>query len=233
MTAPNDFELLELAAPYALHAVSDAERADIDRQVAAAPAPVAAAFADEVRAVRETMAVLSAATSVEPPARLRAAVLARAAATPAKREHSWRTTALVSVAAAIVAGLTALGVQAVLRPASPPSVAEQVIAAPDVQTVSRPLANGTATVVFSRDRNAGVLVLNNVAPPSPGSVYQLWLIDAKGPTSAGTMGNAAVSPSTTATLTNLGKSTTLAFTLEPGAGSPQPTTPILAALPLS
>ncbi len=78
MTSPNDFELLELAAPYALHAVSDAERADIERQVAAAPAPVAAAFTDEVRAVRETMAVVSAVTSVEPPAHLRAAVLASA-----------------------------------------------------------------------------------------------------------------------------------------------------------
>ena len=72
MTEPTDFELIELAAPYALHAVSDAERADIDRRVAAAPSAVAAAFADEVRAVRETMAALSAATTAEPPAHLRA-----------------------------------------------------------------------------------------------------------------------------------------------------------------
>ena len=32
MTEPTDFELLELATPYALHAVSDEERADIDRR---------------------------------------------------------------------------------------------------------------------------------------------------------------------------------------------------------
>ncbi|WP_025737004.1 anti-sigma factor [Mycobacterium genavense] len=233
MTAPNDFELLELATPYALHAVSDAERADIDRQVAAAPASVASAFADEVRAVRETMAVVSASTAAEPPSQLRAAVLVAAAFSPPKRQNLWRTTALISVAAAIVAGLTAFGVQTLMRPTPTQSVAEQVIAAPDVRTVSRPLANGTATVVFSRDRNAGVLVMNNVPPPSPGTVYQMWLIDAKGPTSAGTMSTAAVSPSTTATLTNLGKSTALAFTVEPGAGSPQPTSPILATLPLS
>ncbi len=61
MTEHTDFELLELATPYALNAVSDDERADIDRRVAAAPSPVAAAFNDEVRAVRETMAVVSAA----------------------------------------------------------------------------------------------------------------------------------------------------------------------------
>ncbi|WAJ45914.1 anti-sigma factor [Mycobacterium sp. Aquia_216] len=233
MTEPADFELLELATPYALHAVSDAERVDIDRQVAAAPASIASAFAEEVRAVRETMAVVSAATVAEPPPQLRAAVLAIAASSPLKRQRRWRTTALISVAAAIVAGLTAFGVQTLLRPTPSRSVAEQVMAAPDVRTVSRPLANGTATVVFSRDRGAGVLVMNNVPPPNPGTVYQMWLIGAQGPTSAGTMGTAAVSPSTTATLTNLGASTALAFTVEPGAGSPQPTSPILATLPLA
>ncbi|WP_096284406.1 anti-sigma factor [Mycobacterium ahvazicum] len=233
MTEPTDFELLELATPYALHAVSDAERADIDSRLAAAPAPVASAFAEEVRAVRETMAVVSASTVAEPPAHLRSAVLALATPSLAKRRNRWRTTALISVAAAIVAALTAFGLQTLLRPTPTQSVAEQVMAAPDVRTVSRPLANGTATVVFSRDRGAGVLVMNNVPPPSPGTVYQMWLIDSKGPTSAGTMGTAAVSPSTTATLTNLGKSTALAFTVEPGSGSPQPTSPILATLPLS
>ncbi|MGH9205782.1 MAG: RskA family anti-sigma factor, partial [Acidimicrobiales bacterium] len=75
MTEPTEFELVELATPYALHAVSDAERAAIDRRVEAAPAPVAAAFRDEVRAVRETMTAVSAATAAEPPTHLRAAVL--------------------------------------------------------------------------------------------------------------------------------------------------------------
>jgi anti-sigma-K factor RskA len=60
------------------------------------------------------------------------------------------------------------------------------------------------------------------------------LIGANGPTSAGTMNAAAVAPSMTETLTNLVPATTaLAFTVEPGTGSPQPTTPILAELPLS
>jgi anti-sigma-K factor RskA len=233
MTEPTDFELLELATPYALHAVSDIERVHIDRQLTASPASVATAFAEEVRKVRETMAVVSASTVAEPPAQLRAAVLALATPKPQKRQNRWRTTALISVAAAILAVFTAFGVQTLLRPTTTPSVAEQVMAAPDVRTVSRPLANGTATVVFSRDRGAGVLVMNNVPPPTPGTVYQMWLIDAKGPVSAGTMSTAAVAPSTTATLTNLGKSTALAFTVEPGAGSPQPTSPILATLPLS
>jgi anti-sigma-K factor RskA len=228
MTEPTEFELLELATPYALHAISDEERADIDRRIAAAPAPVVEAFRDEVRAVRETMAVASAATAVEPPAELRAAVLASVRA----RQLRWRTAALAA-AAAIVVGLSAFGVGIALRPPATPTLAEQIMAAPDVRTVSRPLATGTATVLFSRDRNAGVLVMNNVPPPSQGTVYQMWLIDAKGPKPAGTMDTKAVAPSTTAVLPNLGDSSALAFTVEPGTGSPQPTGTMLAKLPLS
>lgn len=231
MTEPTEFELLELAAPYALDAVSDAERVDIERRLAAAPRSLAAAFEAEVRAIRETLAVASAATAVEPPSRLRAATLA-AAESPGKRRSGWRIAAVASAAAAIVVGAVAFGVGVLVRPHPPATVAAQVLAAPDVRTVSRPLADGTATVVFSRDRNAGVLVMNNVPPPSPGTVYQMWLLGAKGATSAGTMGTAAVAPSTTATLSNLGASTALAFTVEPGPGSAQPTGAILAELPL-
>ena len=72
-------------------------------------------------------------------------------------------------------------------------------------------------MVFSREKNAGVLVMNNVAPPQPGTVYQMWLIDAKGPHSAGTMDAKNVAPSTTAVLPDLGDSQTLAFTVEPPA----------------
>jgi anti-sigma-K factor RskA len=234
MTEPTHFELLELATPYALHALSDAERAEIDREVATAPSPVAVAFADEVRAVREAMAIVSAATAAEPPAHLRAAILDLATVTkPDGSRSRWRTTILASVAAAIVAAAVAVGVETLTRPPATRSVAEQVMAAPDVRTVSGKLGDGTATVVFSRDRNAGVLVMNNVPPPKPGTVYQMWLIGANGPTSAGTMGTAAVAPSTTATLADLGGSTALAFTVEPGTGSTQPTSAILAELPLS
>jgi anti-sigma-K factor RskA len=61
----------------------------------------------------------------------------------------------------------------------------------------------------------------------------MWLLGDKGPASAGTLNTAAVAPSTTDMLTNLGNSSALAFTVEPGTGSPQPTGQILAKLPLS
>jgi len=230
MTEPTDFELLELATPYALHAVSDAERAEIDRRVAAASSAVASAFNDEVRAVRETMAVVSAATAAEPPAHVRAATLA--AVRPAGgRQSRWRNT-ILAAAAAIAIGLGGFGLGVMTRPQPTQTVAEQVMSAPDMKSVSRPLGAGQATVLFSMDRNAGVLVMNNVPPPSQGTVYQMWLIGANGPRSAGTMGPGAVQPTTTATLDNLDMCRALAFTVEPGNGSAQPTTPILTELPL-
>ena len=236
MTEPNDPDLIALATPYGLHAVPEAELADIERRVAAAPPDVARAFADEVRAVRETMAVVSAATAVEPPHQLRDRLLSEVSADPVRvlrpRIKRWQS-AVLAAAAALVIGLGALGVGLALRPAPTPSTAAQVFAAPDVRTVSGQIpSGGTATVVFSRDKNAGVLVMNNVAPPQPGTVYQMWLIDDKGPRSAGTMDAKNVAPSTTAVLPDLGDSQTLAFTVEPPGGSAQPTSPPFAKLPL-
>jgi anti-sigma-K factor RskA len=231
MTEPTEFELVELATPYALNAISETERVAIERQLAAAPAAVAEAFRDEVRAVRETMAVVSAATAADPPARLRTAVLA-AAQPDTTRQYRWRV-AVLAAAAAIVVGLAAFGAGVALRPPPTPTMAEQIMAAPDVRTVSGQLAGGTATVLFSRDMNAGVLVMNNVPPPTQGTVYQMWLVGDKGPLSAGTMNTAAVAPSTTHMLPNLENSSMLAFTVEPGNGSPQPTGKIFAKLSLT
>jgi hypothetical protein len=130
--------------------------------------------------------------------------------------------------------LAAAGVGIALRSHTPATVVEQVLAAPDARTVSRQLGDGgTATVTFSRDRNAGVLVMNNVPPPSPGTVYQMWLLSDKGPVSAGTMSTATAGPSMTAVLANLGSSSALAFTVEPANGSPRPTGQIFAELPLT
>ncbi len=230
MSDSTESELLEVAAAYALHAVSDAERTAIEQRVAGATRPIADAFDDEVRAIREAMAVVSATTAAEPPARLRDAVLAGAKDQPRVR---WRT-AVFSAAAAIAVGLSAFGLGIALRPSAPRTVPEQVLAAPDVRTVSTSLApGGTATVVFSRESGSAVLVMNNVPPPSPGSVYQMWLISTGRPTSAGTMDTKQVAPSTTAVISGLGNSSALAFTVEPGSGSPQPTGQIFAELSLS
>jgi len=231
-----DPELLDLAVPYALHALSDSERNALEGRLAAAGLAMADAFYDEVRAVRETMAVVSAASAEEPPVELRGRLLSAVAddnvhsLRPSKR----RRTAWMSVAAALAVGLITVGIGVSLRPPTQaPSTAEQVFAASDVHTISGAIpAGGTATVVFSRNRNAGVLVMNDVPPPSPGTVYQMWLVGDSGAISAGTMDAKAVAPSTTAVLTNLGSSKKLRFTVEPGSGSTQPTGQVIAELAL-
>jgi anti-sigma-K factor RskA len=231
MTEPSGFDLLELATPYALDAVSNDERISIDRQVAAAPSPVANAFGDEVRAVREALAIVSSVTAIEPPDHLRAAVL-DAVRRDSARPSRWRTMALAAAAAIIVA-LAAFGAGIALRPAPTPTMAEQIMAAPDMRTVSGDVAGGTATMMFSRTMNGAVLLMNNVPPPSQGTVYEMWLVNDKGPQPAGTMNTAAVTPSMTHTFTSLQNSSVLAFTVEPGEGSPQPTGKIFAKLPLT
>lgn len=243
MTEPVNTDLAAMATPYALHAMTESERAEVDHRVAAAPPAVAQAFADEVAAVRETMAVLSAATAVEPPHDLRDRVLAEIAAAeePAAapvtelrpRVKRWQK-AVLAAAAVVAVGGVALGVGLAMRPAATPSTAEEIFAAPDVRTVSGEIpGGGTATVVFSREKDAGVLVMNNVSPPQPGTVYQMWLVDAEGPHSAGTMDDKAIAPSTTAVLPDIGDSQSLAFTIEPPGGSERPTGQPFAALPLA
>jgi anti-sigma-K factor RskA len=238
VTEPHDNDdLLLLATPYALHAMPQSDLDDIDRQLAHAPAPVALAFADEVRAVRETMALVSASTAAEPPTDLRERLLTAVGGgrvVELRPRSTRRRAAAIAIAAAVAIGLGAAGIGFAIRPEQTQSAAEQIFAAPDVRTVSGDIpTGGTATVMFSRERNAGMLVMNNVAPPKPGTVYQMWLVDAQGPKSAGIMDAAAVAPSTTAVLPDLGDSKTLAFTVEPSGGSTSPTTPIFAALPLA
>ncbi len=233
-------DLLSFATLYALHALSDADIVEIDRRLRDAPPDVVEAFLAEMRAVRETMAVIAAATAVEPPARLRVELLGQIADDPVHlirpgqpRERRWSRVVLAAAAAAAI-GLGALGVGLTLRPREQaPSTAEQVFAAPDVRTVSGDIpGGGVATVVFSREKGSGVLVMNNVPPPQPGTVYQMWLVGADGPQSAGTMDAKAVAPSTTAVIPDLGSSRALAFTVEPPGGSTKPTSPAFAELSL-
>ena len=110
MTEPFD-DLIALATPYALHAVPESELADIERRVAAAPPDVARAFDDEVRAVRETMAVVSASTAVEPPDQLRDRLLTEVSGDPVRvlrpRIKRWQI-GVLAAAAALVIGLGAM-----------------------------------------------------------------------------------------------------------------------------
>ena len=209
MSEPAEFELLELAVPYALDAVTDAERADIERQLAAAPGPVAEAFRIQVAEARETLGTLADATAVPPPAALRDAVLHGNRSQIS--EHRWRN-AVLAAAAVLAVGGSAFAAGWLLRPSPAPPVAEQVMTAPDVRSVSTSLrSGGTATVVYSRERGDGMVVFDGVAPPPPGMAYQVWLMKDGVPVSSGP----AMRDARTVMVPDIGRATALGVTVEP------------------
>ena len=244
-------DLLDIAGPYALHALEAPELAAVESARAAAGPTVRAEFDSLVDGYRETMAAQSRSTAVAPPTRVLDAVLksistrtlASTTAPPERAEperdqqgatvisladarRSRRSTwvAGISAAAAVVA-IAITGVTVAQRSTGTVPVTAQVLAADDVRTAAVPIdGGGTATVVFSKDVNAAVLVMNDVAPPAPGTVYQMWLTGPDHePISKGVMDSGAVSPSTQALLTDIDSSTALSFSLEPTGGSAQPT----------
>ncbi|MUL81439.1 MULTISPECIES: anti-sigma factor [unclassified Mycolicibacterium] len=209
MSNPSEFELLDMAVPYALDAVSDAERTDIEQRLAQVPGPIAAAFRAQVAEVRETMAALSATTVVTPPAALRDRVLAGSG--EPVRELRWRKAVLAAAAVLAVAG-GAFAAGWVLRPPATPPVAERVLTAPDMRAVSTTLrSGGTATVVYSRERGDGVLVLDGATAPPPGMGYQVWLMKDGVPVPAGT----ASRDSRTVMVADIGPASVLGLTVEP------------------
>lgn len=137
--------------------------------------------------------------------------------------------AAIAVIAGVVGWLFGTGGES---PPRQPPVAEQVFSAKDVASRSGAVATGRATVTYSDSADAAVLVMNDVPPPQPGSVYQMWLEGADGSmTPAGTMGPEDVAPSTTAVITGVRDASGLAFTVEPPGGSPQPTGDVVARVP--
>ncbi|MEU5841161.1 anti-sigma factor [Rhodococcus sp. NPDC047139] len=254
-------DLLDMAPVLALDAVTPRERQEISGLLADADPEVAARFTAEVREIHETLAAMSVGTATEPPAELRVRLLdlvraelsaksptedrgapdtthpAQDDAVPPpisldERRRGRRRNFLLAAAAAVIIAIGGIAVAGQWGPQSTPATSERVFAAEDVQTSSGVLdGGGTATVVFSKEEDAGVLVMNNVAPPAEGSVYQMWLIGPEGMQPAGTMTPEDVAPSTTAVLENISDATALGFSVEPASGSTQPTA-IFAELPL-
>lgn len=225
----NNDELLELAYPYALDALDPDESAELDYRLAQASPAMRAAFNRRVAEIRETMADLSASTSVAPPASLRRKVL-RSIDEPAPAKvillrHRWAL-AVASVAAglALLAGSFVVVTQ-MNRPTEI-TLAQSVTSAPDRQVREVPITGGgVLEVTFSRHVNAAVVRFKSAVSVPSGKAYQLWYIDGT-PKSAGVVGD----PGKEITVATLGTSTALALTIEPAAGSEQPTmSPIAVA----
>lgn len=245
MTDDHESDLLDIAPEFALDALTPHQRDEVAARLAEADPAVAARFAAEVREIHETLAAMSEATATEPPPHLRERLLriiedehrSDPGTVPPvtsldDRRNQRRRNFLLAAAAAVVIAVGGVVVASQWSSDQGPVTSERVFAANDVRTSSGTLdGGGTATVVFSKAEDAGVLVMNNVAPPSEGTVYQMWLMGPDGAQSAGTMTPDDVAPSTTAVLEDLSGATALGFSVEPTGGSTQPTA-IFAQLPL-
>lgn len=243
-------DLIELAPAYGLDAVDEEHRREIDRAVEQAHPDVRTEFANTVRDTRETMAAQSATTAAQPPEHLlsrimdllpaetdSAAVAPPAPTSLADARARRRNRMLAVVGSAAAAVVIAIGTVTVIQSRSTTSepVTAQIMAADDVRTAVAPIeTGGSATLVYSKETNAAMLVMNDVTPPESGSVYQMWLIGgSENPESVGIMDQQAMGPSTTAVIENLDQAQKLGFTVEPTGGSPQPTSDPFAAIDLT
>ncbi|NLG55054.1 MAG: anti-sigma factor [Rhodococcus sp.] len=238
-------DLLELAYPYALDAVSEAERAEIVGLLGTSSPDVAQQFARIVADTHETMALVGAGDALAPPPRLRERILLAIDQQPhaevvalSDRRAARRKFLTRGVAAAAAAVLVGIGVTVAVRQADSPvpvvPTVEQVLASPDAHTQITEVAGGVLTVSASFESNAMVVLMEDVPPPPDGYVYQMWFNTAVGePRSAGTMSASTMPPPEGSVLTALDSSVSVSVTVEPGTGSPQPTGDLVVTIPLS
>ena len=234
-----------LAGAYALDAIDRLERARFENHLAECP-PCGA----EVAELTKTMAALSGATAEVPPARLRAAVLTRSAATLQTRRAVHRRTLrlpgrrwqrLTAAAAAVIAlgGGGAVGYEMASQSASLDDTrvsAENkqiaaVLAAPDARLHSTTTTGGgQVTVVSSDSRNEAVAVLTKLPSPGAGHAYQLWVISDGTPRSAGVLATGRTGA--TELVSGIRGAQLIGVTREPAGGSKTPTPPLVAQLRL-
>lgn len=240
----NGDALLDDAEVYAIHALAPEERATVEAVRGAAAADVRAEFDARVDAVRETMAAQAAQHGVEPPAEVFDRVLAHVVDDPGvtpirRRTRPSRTALRAAAAAAVVVVALAAGVvlgRSVLaeREGPAPSETEIVLAAPDARTAQARVGDATISFIYSRERNAGVVLMNDVPPPQDGTVYQMWLMDpGGGARSRGTMTQADVRPTTTAAVTSIDGAESFGISIERPGGAAAPSDRIVTTLPIA
>ncbi|MCR3754571.1 anti-sigma factor [Lentzea californiensis] len=220
-----------LTGAHALGALLDAERAEFEAHLGRCRG-----CADELAELRETAARLGDAVEHVHPHALRSQVLGAVrhvrqvppasenVTVSSRRQGFQRAAALISaacVAAAAVAGVHgALTSSAIVPPAaSPHTHVGDLLAAPDLRLVT---AGGSAgTVAVSRSRDEMLFLADDLRALPRDRVYQLWLVDDRGPRSAGTVRPAG--DVTSLLVSGMQGAGEAVLTVEPAGGSPSPT----------
>ncbi|HKU31581.1 MAG TPA: anti-sigma factor [Arthrobacter sp.] len=255
--------LLELAEIYALDALTDTERAEIDRYLETAPER--SAFLERVRQSREALAAAFT-VEAEPPAALLDDIVRRlpphptAASGPSlvpdgqagapaaagsdvvdfgaakeKRERRRLAGLRLWLAAAAAAVVLAVGGIGVgVYVAGQNDPVNQVLHAQDVRQATVNVdGGGTATVSISSSKNAVVVRMNGVPAPPAGKVYQMWLIPKDGSAPVSQGLMDAEALSHPAVVKGISNAAAIGITVEPLGGSKKPSLPTVADAPLT
>jgi anti-sigma-K factor RskA len=176
MTLPRDPTTDELAAGYVLGELSREDAATFERRLAGDPD-----LAEEVRRLRATLGLLPFATVTEPPAHLRARVLAAGAAdvpapatTRAPRRVVWSRFA--AAAAAVLALAFGFDAYRVRRELSLERELAATLHEPNVVRSFALAGTGGAygTVALDLDAKRGAVVLKGLQQLPAGERYRLW-----------------------------------------------------------
>ncbi|KAA0918571.1 anti-sigma factor [Dietzia sp. ANT_WB102] len=143
--------------------------------------------------------------------------------------------AVVLVAGGVVVGRVTdrAGSESSLPVAAPsmPGKVTSLLAAEDLSVVRGQVGGtGTATVLASKTADMAVISMTGLPEPAEGRAYQLWLMGAHEPISAGTMEAGEVGTSPSAQIDGIRDSEQIGITEEPAGGSPAPTGQVLLAL---
>ncbi|MER7666318.1 MULTISPECIES: anti-sigma factor [unclassified Streptomyces] len=229
---------------YVLHALSPDERAAFESHVAACEA-----CREEVAELKATAARLGAALSVTPPAEMRERVMRRVAGTrqegllppplPVRRTVQVSRVVLAACLTLAAAGggvalwqhQEAEDARASVRQIEQrqAGVAE-VLTAPDVRLQTREWEDGsTGTVAYAPSKDAAALIVAGLAELPATKVYEAWFAGTEAMRSAGLIGGAEDQQLVMLDGPVAG-ATTVAITVEPAGGSPQPTSTPLGVI---
>jgi anti-sigma-K factor RskA len=234
-----------LAGPYAMDAISAADRARFERHLAGCEE-----CAREIAGLREATARLATATAVAPPPGLKERVLAAAAQTrqqaPAASEAAAATgrprprwlSRRLTVAAAAVATVAVVGASVVVGvsngsmrdqlshdQASSQQIAAVLTARDATMMTGAVRGGGTVTIVMSHAMGALVFTAAGLHALPASRGYELWLIGPAGDRPVTMLPSATMSGPVVAA--GLRPGDHLALTAEPAGGTARPTTPMM------
>jgi anti-sigma-K factor RskA len=239
----SDIEIHHLGAAYALDALDERELAAFEAHYRSCDVCRA-----DVADFRAAATALATSASAPPPAGLRDKVLAEIGTTRqqsplvpgvvdlrARRLRRRWLTGLAAAAAAVVVFMAGVVVSRHDdRPSGYADALASVLARPDSQvvTLGRTEAagggadGGTVKVAWSDERDSAVLLADGLSPAPSGRAYELWLIGDAGPVPMHVL-DPASGGRLRAVVDIDAAPHAWGVTIEPAAGSPQPTGPIL------